>query len=117
LGSESISETFPVFPFCFGLSLRDSARFLFIHVISQQRTAQIVINRKECKWAEIRGQARIACPPVAAGLVVTCSTPITVEVAHIRATIKTIKSYVAIVLADVTRVTPNVPPVGAQFCS
>jgi hypothetical protein len=48
---------------------------------------------------------------------VACSTPITVEVAHIRATITTIKSQIAIVLANITRVTPEVPPVGAQFCS
>ncbi|HYV13494.1 MAG TPA: hypothetical protein VE980_21495 [Pyrinomonadaceae bacterium] len=47
----------------------------------------------------------------------TCSTPITVEVAHIRATITTIKSQIAIVMTDVTRVAPDVPPIGAQFCS
>jgi hypothetical protein len=64
------------------------------------------------------GQAGIACPIFFSNaLVVTSSMPITVEVAHIRATITTIKSYIATVLMNITRVTSEVSAVGAQFCS
>src|SRR5690242_12710873 len=63
------------------------------------------------------GQTRIACPTCDAASIVTCSTPITVKVAHIRATITMIEFQIATVLPDITCVAPNVSPVGAQFCS
>src|ERR1044072_2917478 len=63
------------------------------------------------------GQTRIACPTCDAALIVTCSTPIMVEVAHIRATIMTIEFQITTVLPDTTLVAPKVSTVGAQFCS
>ena len=47
----------------------------------------------------------------------TGSTPIAIEVAQVRTAIATIESCVMSVVADVTRVAPEISPVGAQFCS
>ena len=50
-------------------------------------------------------------------LVVTCSTPIAVEVAHVRAAIATIEFHIPTVVPNVTAVAPDVFSIGAQFCS